>query len=85
MENVYSKFEREITLFAYNFAKEVEQEINSCELDREHGAQRAAVINSCLDDLQGSLSGWPYARAIIKAAKDKAKEKFEHLEEIYKN
>lgn len=84
MNNVYTKFEKKLTAFCYEFAKEIEQEINSCEFDHEHGSTRAAVINSCLADIVPSLSNFPYAQAVLNTAKSKAKEKFEHLEEVYK-
>lgn len=84
MENVYEKFERKLTYFCYNFAREVEQEINSCECDREHGATRAAVISSCLADIVPSLSNFPYAQAVLNTAEAKAKEKYGHLKEVYK-
>ena len=85
MENVYEKFERELVIFCYQFAREVEKEINNCEFDREHGATRAAVINSALADLCGDMEKFPYARAVLSTAKDKASAEYKHLKEIYKD
>lgn len=85
MENTYEKFERKLTYFCYNFAREVEQEINSCECDREHGAIRAAEINSCLADIAGMMTNWPYALSVLDTAKSKAVAKYKHLKEVYKD
>ena len=85
MENTYEKFERKLTMFVYNFARDIDAELGTCEMEGTVGIEHARAIHASLADVAGMLSAWPYAQAIISMAKENSKKKFEHLKEVYKD